>query len=741
MWARCVISAELTLIFACGSVIGAPVVSGELPIVDPVDVAYSPSGEQIAVGGLTSERDGLADGVVLLIDADNGDQHFALRHSGRLTDNLQMPNPIHCLAYSRNGQLLAVASDLGLKLWNPADGKELATLLGYGIDDKNRQVKVSSIAFSPDDKLLAAVDRHFSERNRLSLWDVAKREVVGAFELGYESSHVEFLPDGTLLVSADNDDSVSSYRLANGRDLAVVRVQPGRFAVDRQGQHVAAGGRGETMWRVKPTDRGSWKLVDRVQLAGQGPLYGVSYVAFSPDGQLLATYGRAGAMVIYDTQKRHAVGTLLAGGPFAFSPDGTAIAVAGQTDRHSPDGGQPGGTRVTIWKTTDVLDADRLAEQARTAATDLVHTLSAPQPESWKFFASGAMMDMLRERAASRPDVWMGQDATVTVLAGPWGDAATSILIDGLQSPQVKDKQRLLHPLGLLARRDAKARTAIVDALRSAKAVDVRSMAASMLALPSPDVGKQAVPALVDAAVSDESPQVRSAAERTLKELDAKAYEQARAQVRARGPVADQVERRGGRLFYQGRSLHEWLGRLSASYMPNEIFGQPLPDEPLAAIRAMGPDAVPLIVATLKSEEQPLRRAAAAELGSHRVASEVDDQAVAGRHRVGRRRRPELRQRRARRSSQRSGRRTGGPAQGPERIAGAVGGVDPLQKPGGTSERRACRGSDRGRASSRRSRLESSNDGCGWPDDAIRPLRVVLWRPAERSLVGTRPCR
>jgi WD40 repeat protein len=132
-------------------------------------VAYSPDGKQIAVGGLESGRDINSDGMILLLDSQSGKERAALRHSGTIKrdhGSLSYSNLIHELSYSPDGRKLAVAAQVGLKLWNPADGKELATLVGYGMDERDPQVEVTSVAFSPDGKLLAVA------RSPIELWDI-----------------------------------------------------------------------------------------------------------------------------------------------------------------------------------------------------------------------------------------------------------------------------------------------------------------------------------------------------------------------------------------------------------------------------------------------------------------------------------------------------------------------------------------------------------------------------------------
>ena len=121
--------------------------------------------------------------------------------------------------------------------------------------------------------------------------------------------------------------------------------------------------------------------------------------------------------------------------------------------------------------------------------------------------------------------------------------------------------------------------------MREDPAVDTRLAAAMARSMIPPASAAPAVPALTSAAVGDESPRVRSAARSLLQRTDPAAFRRAADQVRTAGPISSKTGKRDGQIFYQGRSLGEWIERLSVSYIPNEIFGRPRSDEPLAAIR------------------------------------------------------------------------------------------------------------------------------------------------------------
>ncbi len=137
------------------------------------------------------------DGVVQLAEASNGALQSLLRDPGKIvdkdgSDSSSSRNRILALTYSPDGKTLVLPAELGLKLWNPNDGKELATLLGYGMDERERQVEVTSVAFSPYGKLLAVA------RSPLELWDTTARKPLRQIDI-YGDTTVKFFGAGARL--------------------------------------------------------------------------------------------------------------------------------------------------------------------------------------------------------------------------------------------------------------------------------------------------------------------------------------------------------------------------------------------------------------------------------------------------------------------------------------------------------------------------------------------------------------
>jgi WD40 repeat protein len=73
------------------------------------------------------------------------------------------------LAFSPDGRLLASSADCNIKLWDVATGLELATLSGP-------QATVRAIAFSPNGKMLASGAMGEGDGMAIILWDVATRQ-------------------------------------------------------------------------------------------------------------------------------------------------------------------------------------------------------------------------------------------------------------------------------------------------------------------------------------------------------------------------------------------------------------------------------------------------------------------------------------------------------------------------------------------------------------------------------------
>jgi WD40 repeat protein len=230
------------------------------------------------------------------------------------------------VAFSPDGKLLASCScgqrnssgfciQGEIKLWEVASGSLVRTLSGH-------TNWVFSVAFSPDGRLLASG----SGDTTIKLWEVATGSLVRTFGYTGWVTSVAFSPDGRLLASGSYDDTIKLWEVASGRE---VRTLSGHtddvfsVAFSPDGRLLASGSDDNTikLWEVA-----SGSLVRTLS----GHTNWVRSVAFSPDGRLLASGSWDNTIKLWEVASGSLVRTLSGHTgdvwSVAFSPDGRLLA-------------------------------------------------------------------------------------------------------------------------------------------------------------------------------------------------------------------------------------------------------------------------------------------------------------------------------------------------------------------------------------------------------------------------------
>lgn len=233
------------------------------------------------------------------------------------------------LAISPDGKLFATGGDQ-VHVFDVRSRREVGAPL-------RAVAPVVAVAFSPDGSMLATAAGRPLDPNTpvptdqaVQLWDVATRRPLPVSLSGHAASvsSVAFSPDGRLLATGGNDDRVVLHDPRTGATVgAPLSIDTDdayyslAFSPDSSRLAVGSAAPDAVVFDVR-----TGLQVGTALAAGA-----YSWVAFSPDGSRLVTSSPlANTTTVWDAATFTAVGTpMVAGGVVAFRPDGHQFAIGG----------------------------------------------------------------------------------------------------------------------------------------------------------------------------------------------------------------------------------------------------------------------------------------------------------------------------------------------------------------------------------------------------------------------------
>ena len=287
---------------------------------EPYTQWHLPDGAKARLGkGRINDITCSSDGALLAVASNIGIWIYDIQTREALSLLTGHTGAVDRISFSPDGRTLATGGqDKTLRLWDMETQTEIGTLQGH-IGGPN------TLFFSPDGRTLASRD----DDQTLRLWDVETQTQIHTFE-GHTGSveSVSFSPDGRTLATGGQDNSVRLWDVETQTEIGTLEghteyVSSVSFSPD--GKTIVSGSHDRTvrLWDVETQTE-----IGRLE----GHTWVINSVVFSPDGKTIASGSDDGTVRLWDVATQTEIGILEVTSSIrgvtrvSFSPDGNMIA-------------------------------------------------------------------------------------------------------------------------------------------------------------------------------------------------------------------------------------------------------------------------------------------------------------------------------------------------------------------------------------------------------------------------------
>lgn len=271
------------------------------------EVSFSPDGEWLAAAG--------SDNAVYLWNVPGSAE------GAKLAGHSSTPVTI---SFSPDGTVLTGAGDSTIRLWNSADGTEIANISTIEDEPLGR---INQVIFSPDGSLFASGDSN----GNIIVWDAASQTPQAQMTVQGAVNDLRFSPDGSQLVSVSDEQYVHLWDAATGSEISAAVGHTNitnavTFSPDSS--TLAFSDYDENLWLWDTNAMPELNLATLVAGGGDTSAENVTGIAYSSDGSILAAVDSF-TVRLYDASNHQLLRELDGDGivdGLAFSPDDTLIA-------------------------------------------------------------------------------------------------------------------------------------------------------------------------------------------------------------------------------------------------------------------------------------------------------------------------------------------------------------------------------------------------------------------------------